>query len=188
MDIAILNAGITVADFSINQSTGHEAIFQVNYLSTAFLALLLLPSLKKNRPSEFPARLTLVSSGLAIQSEFSNYASVPLIPSFDVSKGWNINAAIERYNVTKTLQLMFMLKLSEHVERSSVIINAVDPGFCAGTELHRDLGGPVKFILTAAKRAMARPLEHGAWTYIDAVVGRGQESHGCFLSDWKITQ
>ncbi|CAI6339513.1 unnamed protein product [Periconia digitata] len=186
VDIAILNAGLTTPDFVINKSTGHETVFQVNYLSTVFLSLLLLPSLKTKSSSDLPGRLTIVSSGLSIHSNFPNYTSVPLIPSFDDGKGWNLSAATERYNVSKTLETMFVLKLSEHVQPSKVIVNAVDPGFCAGTDLHRSLSGPLKAIFGAAKMAIARPLEQGAWTYIDAAVGKGQESHGCFLSDWQI--
>ncbi|PVI06763.1 putative short-chain dehydrogenase/reductase family protein [Periconia macrospinosa] len=186
VNIAILNAGITAKDFTINKSTGHEMIFQVNYLSTAFLSLLLLPSLKKKSPSDAPGRLTVVSSGLGAYSEFKNYASVPLIPSFDDGNGWSISAAAERYNVSKTLVFMFVLKLGEHVESSEVIINTVDPGFCAGTDLHRNLGGPLKAIFGTAKVLIARSLEHGSWTYIDAAVGKGEESHGCLVSDWEL--
>ena len=46
LDIAILNSGLAMIPFSIVKETGHEEMFQVNYLSTVLLAILLLPVLK----------------------------------------------------------------------------------------------------------------------------------------------
>ncbi|KAM3467300.1 hypothetical protein NHJ6243_000331 [Beauveria neobassiana] len=42
----ILNAGMCATTFRINESTGHEETIQVNYLSSALLAALLLPVAK----------------------------------------------------------------------------------------------------------------------------------------------
>ena len=55
IDFVILNAGVSQIKFQINESTGHEEIFQVNYLSTALLAMLLLPTLKESAPRGSPA-------------------------------------------------------------------------------------------------------------------------------------
>ncbi|KAF2684538.1 putative short-chain dehydrogenase/reductase family protein [Lentithecium fluviatile CBS 122367] len=189
LDIAILNAGMTQLDFKRNESTSHEEIFQVNYLSTALLAFLLLPALAKGRKQAkdlSPSRLTIVSSGTALISTFPNHAANPLIPSFDKSQGWNLAAANERYSVTKTLLLMFVLKLSTVVPSATTIVNTVDPGLVGGSGLHRNMKGAVKAVLGAMKIATARSLEHGAWTYVDAAVVKGAESHGSFLMDWKI--
>ncbi|KAF4629729.1 hypothetical protein G7Y89_g8414 [Cudoniella acicularis] len=45
-DVAILNAGLAMKRFRLVEETKHETTIQVNYLSTALLALLLLPLLK----------------------------------------------------------------------------------------------------------------------------------------------
>lgn len=52
LDIAILNAGFCPAKRIVNTSTGHDEIIQVNYLSTALLAVLLLPVAKRVRNNQ----------------------------------------------------------------------------------------------------------------------------------------
>lgn len=188
LDVAILNAGMTVAKFVINQSTGHEEMVQVNYLSTALLAILLLPALSKTESGKKgPGRLTIVSSGMALVAQFPNLKAVPLIPSFDDGKGWDLNVATDRYSTSKTLLLMFVSEISELVDSRKVVINTVDPGLVQGTGLHRNVGGGIRAIFAVMKTLTARSLEHGAWTYVDAAVVRGKETHGCFLMDYKIS-
>ena len=46
LDIVILNAGRSRADFGLVLGTGHEEMLQVNYLSTVLFATLLLLILK----------------------------------------------------------------------------------------------------------------------------------------------
>jgi NAD(P)-dependent dehydrogenase (short-subunit alcohol dehydrogenase family) len=186
LDMVILNAGMGGLHFEINEKTGHEKIFQTNYLSTALLAILLLPVLKDKSPLGKPGRLSIVSSGLALQSAFKNRSAVPLIPSFDDKTGWGVAAASERYNVTKTMILMLVLKLSEQVSTDDVVINAVDPSYVKGTGLDREVPGLVKLLILGPLKTMARTAEQGAWTYVDAVGVKGKESHGCFVMNWKI--
>ncbi|PSN65090.1 short-chain dehydrogenase [Corynespora cassiicola Philippines] len=188
LDVAVLNAGMTSTKFIINQSTGHEEMVQVNYLSTALLAILLLPALSKEADAKIrPGKLTIVSSGTALIAQFPNIKSNPLLPSFDDDKGWDLNAATDRYCTSKTLLLMFVSKISELVDPRKVIINAVDPGFVQGTGLHRSMGAGLRAMFAVLKTLSARSLEQGAWTYIDAAVVRGEESHGCFLMDYDIS-
>ena len=187
LDIVILNAAILKIEFSINWSTKHEEAFQVNYLSTALLAILLLPILKDKRSKGAPGRLSIVSSGLALQSVFLNRDKVPLIPSFDDPSSWNgLPAASERYAVTKTMELMLVLKLSQHFSADDVVINAVDPGFTAGTMLHRNAWLPLRLFLILLKALTARSQEQAAWTYVDASAVKGAESHGSFVMNWDI--
>jgi NAD(P)-dependent dehydrogenase (short-subunit alcohol dehydrogenase family) len=189
LDIAILNAGMTKNDAIINPSTAHEEVFQVNYLSTALLSILLLPLLKSTtRPS--PSRLTLVSSGLALTSAFPNRNATPLLPSFDDPKspGWKgLNAAGERYMATKTLVLMLTLQLSSLVSADNVIVNTVDPGFTSGTSLNRATAAAQQVMVKIMHKVFARTPERAALTYVDAAVVRGRESHGCFLMDWEVS-
>ncbi|KAF2003790.1 short-chain dehydrogenase/reductase family protein, partial [Amniculicola lignicola CBS 123094] len=187
LDVAVLNAWMTSPMFNINQSTGHEEIFQVNYLSTAMLSILLLPILSQQTPDKrTPGRLTIVSSGVGLISKFPNLKAAPLIPSFEYGTGWNINAATERYGSSKTVLLMFVSKVSELIDAGKVVINAVDPGFVQGTGLHRHMGGGFRAIFAIMKMVSARSLEQGAWAYVDAAVVRGGETHGSFLMDYKV--
>lgn len=186
LDIAILNAGMgTGSAARINASTGHEEVFQVNYLSTALLAILLIPILRPRDRSTEAGRLTIVGSGLGLNSAFENRNAVPLIPSFDVPFS-GFNAAGERYAVTKTLVMMLVQKLSEVVPAAEVIINTVEPGFTSGTALHRDFTGFSKYLLALMKMMMSRTPEQAAWTYVDAAIMKGKESHGGFVMFWEV--
>ncbi|KAF9871127.1 short-chain dehydrogenase reductase family [Colletotrichum karsti] len=182
IDIVILNAGIMKMAFSKNSSTGHEETFQVNYLSTMLLAGLLLPILKAKRPNNAePARLTIVSAALTLAATFPNKDANPLLPSFDDPKYFST----ETYNSSKLMAHMFLWKLVDHVSADDVIINLADPAWCKGTALGRDAPGLLKWGLWAFG-ATGRTPRVGASCFVDAVVNKGKESHGCFLMSWQV--
>jgi NAD(P)-dependent dehydrogenase (short-subunit alcohol dehydrogenase family) len=66
IDIVILNAGVKNISFNLVKSTGHEEVFQVNYLSTMLLTFLIPPILKAKGPPGEPAHLTIVNAALTI--------------------------------------------------------------------------------------------------------------------------
>jgi NAD(P)-dependent dehydrogenase (short-subunit alcohol dehydrogenase family) len=186
LDIAILNAGTSTLELTIVPSTGHEETFQVNYLSTALLAILLLPVLRPKTASEKPGRMLIVASGLALVSKFENRNANPLLPSFDKSTGSNIGAAMERYSVSKTLVLMLVDKLGRLVSAKDVIINAVEPGLTAGSGLQRNGTASIRFAFWIVKSIAGRSLRQAAWSYVDAVVVKGEETHGSLVMNWEI--
>lgn len=181
----ILNAGIGPIAFRKTQSTGHESAIQVNFLSKMFLAFLLLPVLKLKSTRENPARLTVITSVLAHLTKFPNRDQRPLLSSFDDIKitPWD---ARERYGVSKLLTQLLLVKLTESVSSSDVVINMVDPGASKGTGLSRDVGGALKIFLMLFHGIAARPVERGAATFADALLGHGKETHGCFLMNCEI--
>ena len=185
IDIAILNAGLSVMKFVTVPSTGHERAIQVNYLSTVLLAILLLPVLKSKSKGQSPPRLTLINSVTAHLCKFPNRNQRPLLPSFDDTKTtpWN---AEERYGVSKLLCQFFIVKLAECIDPDDVIINMVDPGLTKGTSLARDAKGGTALAAKVFFSVAGRTVQRGAATYIDAVMGHGKESHGCFLMNCKI--
>ncbi|KAH6655157.1 hypothetical protein BKA67DRAFT_227782 [Truncatella angustata] len=185
LDIAILNAGIMNIKLEVNTSTGHEEMFQVNYLSTALLALLLLPMLKKT-PTGTPGRLTLVASGAALIAEFSERNAVPLLPAFDDHGSWGSSTAKKRYDTTKGLVLMLTLQLSKMIKAEDTIINVVDPTFTPGTGFFHDLPVVMRLLAWPLATLLGTSVNNAAWRYVDAAVARGPESHGSFVSDWEI--
>lgn len=185
IDGAILNAGISPLKFAKSSSTGHERTIQINHLSTALLAVLLLPVLKAKRSGNRPAILTIVNSVTAHLCKFSNREQRPLLPSFDdqTVTPWDPQ---DRYGTSKLLSQLFMVELAERVGREHVIINMVDPGLTKGTGLAREAKGVFKAGVWVFFHAAGRPVERGAATYVDAVLGHGSESHGCFLMNNNI--
>jgi NAD(P)-dependent dehydrogenase (short-subunit alcohol dehydrogenase family) len=194
VDFVVLNAGLFPLKFSTVAGTGHEEGLQVNYLSTALLTLLLLPILKAKGPSIItgqqrkeeevePPHLTIVSAALSLAAKFPNRDAVPLLPSFDDPKTFN---AQEHYHSNKLLAHMFLWKLVDYVSADDVVVNLADPAWCKGTEIGRD--APV--VLRAAGflfgATTGRTPAVGASCFVDALVNKGKESHGCFLMSWKI--
>ncbi|KAK5747182.1 hypothetical protein LTR17_000317 [Elasticomyces elasticus] len=187
LDVAILNAGYwEMGSWHIEPSTGHETTVQVNYISTALLAILLLPIMKRSsQASQRPGRLSIISSGLAMAAKFENANEVPLIPSFDRLGAFSVGAGQERYSTTKAMVCMLVYKLSQFITADQVIVNAVDPGFTKGTALLRGAKGLMK-IGVAAANATARTIDQGTWCYIDGIVTKGKESHGSYLTNWRV--
>jgi NAD(P)-dependent dehydrogenase (short-subunit alcohol dehydrogenase family) len=183
LDIAILNAGVRKVKLELVPSTGHEETIQVNYLSTSLLCIALLPILK-NKSKEGAGRLSIVGSGLAFQAKFRNQSAIPLLPSFDDAKNFDV---VDQYNNSKLLGMMFLYKLKDYISPDDVIVNLVDPGFVRGTGLTRDLPLVVSAIMTSWKQIAARSLSVGASTYVDAAVVKGKESHGCYIMSWEVS-
>ncbi|KAJ9134139.1 putative Short-chain dehydrogenase/reductase family protein [Pleurostoma richardsiae] len=188
LDIVILNAGIAPINFSTAPGTGHETALQINHFGTALLAILLLPVLKsKGKPTNGnPPRLTFINSVMAHLCKFLNKDKRPLLASFDDTKitPWDPE---ERYGVSKLVSQLFIVKLAENVSADDVVINMVDPGLTKGTRLARDAKGAFGVAAKAFMGIAGRPVERGAATYIDAVLGHGRESHGCFLMNCNIS-
>ncbi|CAG9956441.1 unnamed protein product [Clonostachys rosea f. rosea IK726] len=185
LDIAILNAGISNTTFNINPSTGHEEIVQVNYLSTALLAILLLPTLKEKSASGVPGKLTLVGSSFGLYSKFENRDADPLIPSFDIETKWAFDTGLERYSVSKTLLLMLLDKLSQLVDPEYVVINALEPGWVHSTGVQRNSPIVVKAMMGIIALPFSRSARHGSYMYADAAIVQGRQSHGAFRMNWE---
>ena len=183
VDIAILNAGLGFGNFTILPTTGHEETVQINYLSTMFLATLLLPVLKAKSPVGSPGRLTISTAMLSIAAKFPNKNEIPLLPSFDDPKWFETR---DVYSTSKLLGQMFVWKLTDKVSANDVVVNLVEPGFIKGTELHADASPAGKIAMAIFKAATARNVTVGASTYLDAAIVKGKESHGCVLTNWEI--
>jgi len=185
IEYTVLNAGIAPMHFNKVRSTGHETAFQVNHLSTILLTILLLPVLKAKSTRQDPARLTVINSVMAHLCKFPNRAQRPLLTSFDDPKNppWDPQ---ERYGVSKLLPQLFLVKLTECVKSDDVIINMVDPGLTKGTSLGRDSRGVVLLLSKAFFGIAGRTVDRGAATYVDALLGHGKETHGCFLMNTEI--
>ncbi|KIW65058.1 hypothetical protein, variant [Phialophora macrospora] len=183
LDIVILNAGVYKWKFATVPGTGHEETIQINYLSTALLAVLLLPVLRQKSPSGRTGRMTIVNSALAFTAKFKNRDKTLLLPSFDDPQNF---AGADYYGISKLLGQMFLWKLMDYVSGEEVIVNMVDPGAIGGTKLGRDTPGPWVVIAKLFELVVTRNLPDGAAAYIDASVMRGPESHGAFIMGWEI--
>ncbi|EOA83402.1 uncharacterized protein SETTUDRAFT_93804 [Exserohilum turcica Et28A] len=182
IDMAILNAGVQNKDYVVSAKTGKEQTFQVNYLSTIMLAVLLLPLLKaKGGIAGEPARLTVVTSTAAYFADFDHRK--PILPQFDETYDFT-----KWYAREKLLQMVVVRRLAALVSPDEVIVNTVCPGLVGDTEIWRTLNtnAVLRYVCSAYFALFGRSVADGASTYIHAVVAARCESHGGFLSDWGV--
>lgn len=184
IDIVILNAGLFPRQKLSRSPNGHEKSLQVNYLGTVLLTVLLLPVLRSKKIDSTVPRITVVNMVLATLSKLPELKDRPLLKVLDLEDNWD---APNRYNVTKLLVQLFLVKLCNMVDPNDVVINMVEPGFTKGTDLSRGFTGVVGAMSSLFKKIAARPVELAATTYIDAAVVKGNDSHGCFLMNCEVT-
>ncbi|KAH8671616.1 hypothetical protein BX600DRAFT_480579 [Xylariales sp. PMI_506] len=183
LDFTILNAAISTLEFAKCETTGHERTIQVNYLSTFLLAILMLPISKKLAPRDKPGRLTIVSSGTTGWVQVPSRDKRPFLESLDDIDAWD---AGDRYSVSKALGHLFFTRMINYLNADDVVVNMVEPGFTKGTELFRNLSRIQAVFFGMIQALTARKVVDAAWTYVDAAVVQGKESHGCFCEDWEI--
>lgn len=180
LDIAILNAGVQNAELTKNEQTGYETTFQVNYLSTALLSILLLPVLWEKRAPGRPGRLSVIGSDTQYWASLDP-AGGPILPRLEAPSDYD---GMTQYLTTKFLLVGFVAKLAENVSPDEVIVNTVNPGLTASTDIAKDNTPSLPFRIFI--QLTGRSLEWGANTYVDGAVVQGPESHGSFVSDWTI--
>ncbi|KAI0723512.1 hypothetical protein C8Q76DRAFT_615793 [Earliella scabrosa] len=183
LDMAVLNAGLFKSQFELNPVTRHDEVVQVNYLSTALLTILLLPVVQA-KAQQSPGRIVIVNSDASAQAKFKERKQPRLFHAFDDPKNFD---AIERYITSKLLGQLFLVELAKRVPPTVAIVNAVSPGLCRGSSLHREMNsGMLGAMFSGYKRVLGRPTDVGARTLTDAAVNHGKETHGQYLSECKI--
>ncbi|KAJ5816163.1 Short-chain dehydrogenase/reductase SDR [Penicillium robsamsonii] len=186
LDIVVLNIGLGNATRVFNPKTDHDEMIQVNYLSTALLAILLLPVVKEKRAAQGgPSRITIVSSEVSAWTAFKEKNSFPLLASLD-RKIAKVDP-LDRMMVSKLLGQFFLSYLASIIPPSVVVINAASPGSVYDSEFNREhdktfSGAIAKVVM----RRLANTAAVGARMITDAAVKHGQETHGEFLSFQKI--
>ncbi|CAG8950032.1 hypothetical protein HYFRA_00004366 [Hymenoscyphus fraxineus] len=185
VDITILNAGVMPATSMKSAGTGHDLVVQVDYLSTVFLAMMLVPVLRSQRAAgagaSKPPVLSIVGSDMAYSHTLKTKG--PILAQFDDPKSFG---QMPTYANAKMLLMMFVAKLAELVKPEELLINLCNPGMTKGTSLGHDSPMIAKKIFGVAQHFLARTPEVGASCYINAVLSQGPESHGSFVSDWSI--
>lgn len=182
LDVALLNAGLWNRDYSVS-THGWEEVLQVNTLSTALLAVLLLPKLRE--APDGPGHLTIVSSqqfvrvkSESLQTERSMLEHLNDPTRFNGPKQYGISKLLLEY-VAKTLADL----VRNEDGTLPVIVNTVSPGLCAsslGRQYDRFYERLVVWIMY---KLFARTTEQGSRSLVSATY-QGVESHGrCWRSD-----
>ncbi|KAK2604779.1 hypothetical protein N8I77_007679 [Diaporthe amygdali] len=185
LDVALLNAGLANPKFE-QSSTGWEMAVQVNVLSTALMAVLLLPLLRATAAARIkPAHLTFVNSHGhdMVQKDWYEYAGGSLLKACNDKGKWD---AARSYSMVKLMGMAVMQAVARGVTKSSnslpspqhpdIIVNAVCPGLCK-TDLGRNFGTMSQISGFFFQGVFARTAEEGSRSLVSATA-LGPESHG----------
>jgi NAD(P)-dependent dehydrogenase (short-subunit alcohol dehydrogenase family) len=184
LDVALLCAGVAPPAWRASPE-GWELALQVNVLSAALLARLVVPILKKTgKKGGVPPRLTFVNStgnDMVKREWFEKEFGGSALKMVNDREGWN---SFRSYTVIKLMGLVVMRDVARQTagggagEGPEVIVNAVCPGMCK-TDLGRDHPWVQKVIMAGASPFIHRTAEEGGRSLVSATA-LGPESHGKF--------
>ncbi|OKL57993.1 hypothetical protein UA08_06498 [Talaromyces atroroseus] len=179
LDIVVLNAGV----FSVNYRPslyGWEETLQVNLLSTAYLALLILPKL---RASPHTSLLEFVSSRRHEVLNISDEQKIApnLLEKFNSPSNFKSS---QQYQVSKRFLICFMQALASLVNPTydGVTIMAVCPGYCQSNLSRGHTGISAAILRGLLNTFVLRTAEQGSRTFVSGAA-LGPEAHGKFWYD-----
>ncbi|KAI1328397.1 hypothetical protein F5Y16DRAFT_154156 [Xylariaceae sp. FL0255] len=203
LHVALLCAGIGKPNF-VEGPEGHELSTQVNVLSTALMALLILPKLPETAAAEGDiTHLSFLNSQAShlVKPEQLPKEGETLIQRLDDSAQFD---SATQYFLVKLAAWFVIRGIVERsgqesrskrggagAECSGVAINASCPGMCR-TDQGRDFPLRVRIFMSGFQAIFARSAEEGSRTLISAT-GLGLESTGKFwvndayYESWMLT-
>ncbi|KAK7730441.1 hypothetical protein SLS63_005686 [Diaporthe eres] len=187
LDVALLNAGLGNPKFE-QSPAGWEMALQVNVLSTALMAVLLLPLLRSTATARGKAvHLTFVNSHghNMVQKDWYASAGGSLLKAANDREKWD---ATKSYTMVKLMGVAVMQAVAREAVGSSasstnprqcgIIVNAVCPSLCK-TDLGRNFGTMSHISGFFFQAAFARTADEGSRSLVSATA-LGPESHGRF--------
>ncbi|KAK1960818.1 short-chain dehydrogenase/reductase [Colletotrichum sublineola] len=180
LDVALLNAGL--GNPTYEKSGRWELSVKVNVLSTALMAILILPLLRSSAAAgESTPHLSFVNShGHSMVSKDSPLVDGSLLKTANDEETWEMNKS---YSLVKLLGMAVMQTVARMAageeQQPQIIVNAVCPDLCK-TDLGRKWTGLMSNIgKTIFYALFARTAEQGARSLVSATA-LGPESHGRF--------
>ncbi|KAF7314311.1 hypothetical protein MKEN_00903700 [Mycena kentingensis (nom. inval.)] len=175
LDILLANAATISTTYGATKQSW-ETCLQVNCLSLALLAILLLPHMARtaqNHPGSSP-RIVLVTSEVHHWATLDKRVTdAPNILETLGSKDYCTPKAMgQRYFLTKLLNILFVRALNAHLPSNiPVIVNCVNPGYCY-SNIRSNLSGLQSFMDRIMERVIALPTEVGSRQLVWACIGQ----------------
>ncbi|KAK7055882.1 WW domain-containing oxidoreductase [Favolaschia claudopus] len=194
LDILVENAAVATFNYSTTKDNW-ESSLQVNHLSTAFLALLLLPTMIKTAQEHSTVpRIVIVDSELHYMATLSKPLLkdphlLKTLSSVEYCKSSKVMR--DRYALTKLLVVFFVRALNARLPSSTpVVINAVNPGYCY-SELRRELTGPTAAFDWLTEKMLAYSSEVGSRPLVWAAISHQDDPdvlRGEYINDYKVQE
>ncbi|KAI1425925.1 short-chain dehydrogenase/reductase [Xylaria sp. FL1777] len=178
LDVALLNAGLGNPTYQ-KSASGWEMAVQVNVLSTALMAVLLLPILRSTAAQGRTPHLTFVNSNghdLAKREWLGPDGS--LLQASNREKGWVSEDSYCMVKLAGMAVMQHIAKVTSSTGSPKMIVNAVCPGLCK-TELGRNFNIVQRTMGNIVLSFIARTAEQGSRTLVSGTA-LGPESHGRF--------
>ncbi|KAK0497300.1 hypothetical protein EDD18DRAFT_1309114 [Armillaria luteobubalina] len=195
LDILVLNAGV-IPDWEYRTTAdGWESSLQINDIASPLLALRLLPRmLHTAEEHKTTPRICVVASDVHYWANLPKTGYGPRYLGHTLKQGvlytkacsdnsyqvviftcTNSNMQGERYNVTKLLNVFFTRSLQSRLP-DSIIVNAINPGFCE-SDLRRSITGSwyMAFAEWAIVKLLGYSTEEGSRQLVWAAVGGGED-------------
>ncbi|KZT62033.1 NAD(P)-binding protein [Calocera cornea HHB12733] len=169
LDLLILNAGVAGMQWK-ETPEGWEEMLQVNHLSTALLALRLLPFLLAADANPPTPRVVVLSSGVHHWvPDVKEVEAASMLRKLNDREYCEKEGLVQRrYPLTKLFNVFFTRELASRLPASTPLtINALNPGFCRSS-LARNLRSWAFWLQT---QLLARTTEAGSRTIVHAAVG-----------------
>jgi NAD(P)-dependent dehydrogenase (short-subunit alcohol dehydrogenase family) len=184
--IAVLNAGVAAPKYINNEKTGYEVALQVNILSTAYLAMLLLPKLKSNASKGAIGQLTITGSyaskyvsptDVTVQGDQTLIDVLNDPAAFDAGKTYGVIKLVTQY-----MRQGLVDDFSKDAQGNpDVFINVACPGYCT-TELGREFPWYIALPSKLAQMFVGRTAEQGGRELVSATL-LGKIGHNKFWSN-----
>lgn len=183
VDVLELNAGVLDKEYRVSPE-GWEQTLQVNVLSTALLALLLLPKLRSSKTTGGPPHLAIVSSGTHTRVGEEPFKTDGNLLEW-LSRPDDYGGQ-KQYSVSKLLVEWMTKEMAAMVTAPSgdvpVIINSLCPGLCH-SELGRSWNSwPEWMAIKIFFGLFSRSSEQGSRTLVTGTT-QGVEAHGKWWKD-----
>ncbi|KAL8400506.1 hypothetical protein RB594_000773 [Gaeumannomyces avenae] len=197
VDALIANAAVATSTY-VACDGGLESTIAVNVVGTLFMAVLLLPSMRRTAARfNVEPRVSFVGSDAHQFTRFTERNPPPgrsgILDVFRDPAVMNT----DRYNVSKVMILMCARELAarldggggggdDHPERNPVVVNTLNPGMCR-SQLSRHAPFPLDWIVALFMRLVGRSTEVGSRTLV-AAAAAGRESHGKYMLDCVVVE
>jgi NAD(P)-dependent dehydrogenase (short-subunit alcohol dehydrogenase family) len=187
LDVALLNAGIAPPKYVTNPATGWESALQTNVISTALVAIFIMPQLKETAAKTGrPSQLTLTSS---LGHKYVAAKDVQTAPGESLLKKLSSPEYFDPekcYGVIKLMTEYVKVGLVDDYSKDAkgqvdVTINSTCPGYCT-TDLGRDFPWYIAVPTKLMQMYYGRSAEEGSRSLVSATL-LGKVGHSKFWTN-----
>lgn len=184
LDVVVENAAFITRQWKVVE--GEESQVAINTINTLLHALLVLPKLEETgRKYKTVPHLVLVGSNAHGWTTFPQQKAPHILEDLRDEKKANATAMMDRYGITKLLELLYLRELAARQQNPTVVINTNNPGMCH-SQLTREPGW-VATMMVGMKMLLARSTEEGSRTTVHAASAvmetRGKYLDSCIVRE-----